>query len=369
MVRHEAELHAGRGCGGPGRRRLDSPVRAGPWHSKFRIERAGAAACGRQAGPGRVWMPPYVPDMTVNRRDQRGYAEPPFSPDDTPQTRLALYAKANKAELPFTPWGLQDWSTYDAASGDYTGSCFPFGLQRSVNAPYPFQIVQDDRHVALLFEINTWHHVIPITKLSFEADGGQPDVVRLLDRPLGRGHIRGRDARLQRYTRLDTVGHPHSDAFPHADLHAASTPRDGYTVTIDDRRPTRSRGPTNGLRLHNGPLMEYSARENNKSLWDGRIKTWSRLGEITPDSTWTHYRDRRTALSAPRVRPVALLVSGYPKLTGGPNVGANRQRGSRTSGITFGPSGLGPGGGLSEGGGRRALCRRAVSSGRLPGHA
>ena len=64
-----------------------------------------------------VWMPPYVPDMTLNRRDQRGHAEPPFSPDDTPQARQALYAKT-KTDLPFTPEGLANWSVYDAASGD-----------------------------------------------------------------------------------------------------------------------------------------------------------------------------------------------------------------------------------------------------------
>ena len=111
-----------------------------------------------------VWMPPYVPDMTVNKRDQRGYAEAPFSPDDTPQVRQAFYAKGNKAELPFTPAGLADWARYDAATGDYTGSCFPFGLQRSVNAPYPFQIMQDEKQVAFLFEINTWHHVVPFAR-------------------------------------------------------------------------------------------------------------------------------------------------------------------------------------------------------------
>ena len=226
---------------------------------------------------GGVWMPPYVPDMTVNRRDQRGYAEPPFSPDDTPQTRLALYAKANKAELPFTPWGLQDWSTYDAASGDYTGSCFPFGLQRSVNAPYPFQIVQDDRHVALLFEINTWHHVIPITS-EFPK--------QTADNPTWYGYSIGRwdgdtfvvETRgFNGYTRLDTVGHPHSDA-----LHLTQTftrldaTRMAYTVTIDDPK-TYTKPWTNErtFRLHNGPLMEYSCEENNKSLWDGRIKTWT----------------------------------------------------------------------------------------------
>lgn len=49
-----------------------------------------------------VWMPPYVPDMTLNRRDQHGYAEPPFSPDDTTATRDAAYAKGNKRDPPFT---------------------------------------------------------------------------------------------------------------------------------------------------------------------------------------------------------------------------------------------------------------------------
>jgi hypothetical protein len=159
-----------------------------------------------------VWMPPYVPDMTVNRRDQRGYAEAPFSPDDTPQARQALAANGNKADLPFTAWGLANWSAYDAASGDYTGSCFPFGLQRSVNAPYPFQIMQDEQHVALLFEINTWHHVIPIAR-EFPKQAA--------DNPTWYGYSIGRwegdtfvvETRgFNGFTRLDTVGHPHSDA-------------------------------------------------------------------------------------------------------------------------------------------------------------
>jgi hypothetical protein len=224
-----------------------------------------------------VWMPPYVPDMTVNRRDQRGYAEPPFSAADTPQARQALYAKGNKAELPFTPWGLKDWSEYDAASGDYTGSCFPFGLQRSVNAPYPFQIMQDDRHVALLFEINTWHHVIPIAT-DFPK--------QMAENPTWYGYSIGRwdgdtfvvETRgFNGYTRLDTVGHPHSDA-----LHLTQTFRRidrtsmAYTVTIDDPK-TYTKPWTNErtFRLNNGSLLEYSCEENNRGLWDGRVKTWT----------------------------------------------------------------------------------------------
>ena len=222
-------------------------------------------------------MPPYVPDMTVNRRDQRGYAEAPFSPDDSAQTRQELYGRGNKRELPFTAAGLADWSSYDAATGDYTGSCFPFGLQRSVNAPYPFQIMQDERQIALLFEINTWHHVIPFAR-EFPKQAA--------DNPTWYGYSIGRweDDRLvvetrgfNGFTRLDTIGHPHSDA-----LHLTQTfqrlsrTRMAYSVTVDDPK-TYTKPWTNErtLRLMDGPLLEYSCEENNRGLWEGRIKGWT----------------------------------------------------------------------------------------------
>ncbi len=178
-------------------------------------------------------MPPYVPDMTRSARDQQGYAEPPFSPSDTPQARQAMYANGNRAELPFTPAGLQDWSTYDAADGDYTGSCLPYGLTRSFNAPYPYQILQSDTLIAVLFELNTWHHLIHL------AEKHPADL-----EPTWFGHSIGRwdgdtlvvdTIGFNGYTRLDTIGHPHSAA-----LHVTQTFKrtDGehiaYTVTIDD---------------------------------------------------------------------------------------------------------------------------------------
>jgi hypothetical protein len=55
--------------------------------------------------------------MTRNGRDQRGYAEPPFAPTDAPQDREALHAKGTRAELPFTAWGLVEWTSYDPADG------------------------------------------------------------------------------------------------------------------------------------------------------------------------------------------------------------------------------------------------------------
>src|SRR5688572_16437621 len=224
-----------------------------------------------------VWMPPYVPDMTLNRRDQRGHAEAPFSADDTPQARQALYGKGDKADLPFTAAGLADWAAYDAASGDYTGSCFPFGLQRSVNAPYPLQIMQDERHVALLFEINTWHHVIPFTReLPKQA----------ADNPTWYGYSIGRwegdtlvvETRgFNGFTRLDTIGHPHSDALQlRQTFTRVDRARIAYTVTVSDPK-TYTKPWTNErtFRLMDTPLMEYSCEENNRSLWQGRIKGWT----------------------------------------------------------------------------------------------
>src|ERR1700745_3865459 len=83
--------------------------------------RAPAAPAANLSG---VWQGPYVPDMTRTGRNQVG--EP---------------------NLPFTPAGEKEWKSYDAANGDYTGSCLPFGLSRSVNAPNPFQIVQNAGYV------------------------------------------------------------------------------------------------------------------------------------------------------------------------------------------------------------------------------
>ena len=223
-----------------------------------------------------VWMPPYVPDMTVNRgASQRGYAEPPFSADDTAQVRQAFAAKGQRAELPFTPWALDDWSNYDAASGDYTGSCFPFGLMRSVNAPYPFQIMQDDRHVAFMFEINTWHHVVRFAEsfpehleptwygTSIARWEGDTLVVR----------TRGFNG----YTRLDTVGHPHSDQLQLTQTFTRlDAKRIAYTVTVvDPKAYTKPWRNERTFARYDGPLLEYSCEENNRSLWDGRIKTWT----------------------------------------------------------------------------------------------
>ena len=197
-----------------------------------------------------VWAKPYVPDMSKDGRDQKGVAN-----------------------LPFTPWGEHEWKTYDAGEGDYTGSCLPFGLTRSVNTPEPMQIIENDKYFAFLFEQNSWFTVIPTdgrphrtgtptwfgdSVARWEGDTLVIDTV----------NFNGK-------TRLDTIGHPHSDQ-----LHLVqklSRPDLGhisYEITVDDPKTYTAKW-TNTRTFTLRPdweIMEYSCEENNKSLWEGRIK-------------------------------------------------------------------------------------------------
>lgn len=197
-----------------------------------------------------VWAKAYVPDMTQDGQDQKG-----------------------AGELPFTPWGADDWKHYDAAEGDYTGACLPFGMTRSINTPEPMQIMQSDTYLAFLFEQNSWFTVVPIDGRAhlkgiptwfgdsvghWEGDTLVVDTVNFND-----------------MTRLDTVGHPHSDQlhltqrFSRPDLGHMS-----YEVTVDDPKTftrTWKNARTFTLRA-DWEMMEYSCEENNKSLWEGRIK-------------------------------------------------------------------------------------------------
>src|SRR5580693_9763060 len=85
-----------------------------------------------------IWDHPYVPDVTKDGANQKG-----------------------AGELPFTPWGDNNFKTYDVSKFDYTGHCLPFGLMRSMNVGgYPIQIMQNPEYLAFLFEQNTWFNVV-----------------------------------------------------------------------------------------------------------------------------------------------------------------------------------------------------------------
>jgi hypothetical protein len=197
-----------------------------------------------------VWSKPYVPDMSKDGKDQKGMAT-----------------------LPFTPWGEGEWKKYDAAEGDYTGACLPFGMTRSVNTPEPMQIVQTDKYFTFLFEQNSWFVVVPIDGRPhrqgiatwFGDSVGRWDGDTLV---IDTVNFNGR-------TRLDTIGHPHSDQlhvvqrFSRPDLgHIA------YQITVEDPKTyTQPIVNTRTFTLRpDWEMMEYSCEENNKSLWEGRIK-------------------------------------------------------------------------------------------------
>ena len=207
-----------------------------------------------------VWDHAYVPDMGVSNAQNPGLQKAP-------------------AALPMTPAGLENFTRYDPEKdGDYTGMCMPMGLTRSMNAPYPIQIMQNDRYVAFLFEQNTWFHVVPFKNAHVPDDNptwfgdsiarwdGDTLVVDTVD--------------FNGYTRLDTRGHPHSNK-----LHVTQTFRRtdaghiAHTLTVDD--PVYYTQPWTNERtwsLARGDLIEYSCEENNRSLWEGRIKLWTPPG-------------------------------------------------------------------------------------------
>jgi hypothetical protein len=197
-----------------------------------------------------VWDPPYVPDMSKDGRNQKG-----------------------AGELPLTEWGQSQWKSYDPSNGDYTGACLPFGLVRSINSPMPMQIVQNNKYISMDFEVMNWFLNVPIDgrKHRDQNPTWAGDSV---------GHWEGDtlvidSVNFNGKTRIDTIGHPQSDRlhviqrWTRTDLgHIA------FEMTIDDPKAyTKPWKNTRTFTLRpDWEIMEYSCEENNKSLWEGRIK-------------------------------------------------------------------------------------------------
>ena len=199
-----------------------------------------------------IWDHPYVPDVTKDGANQRG-----------------------AGALPFTPWGADNFNTYDPSKFDYTGHCLPFGLMRSMNVGgYPIQIVQYGNYLALLFEQNTWFHVVALGRdhpknlepTWFGDSVGKWDGDTLVIDTIG---FNGK-------TRIDTIGHPHSDQMHLVERFQFTDPDHiAYEVTVDDPKTyTKPWKNTRTLwRMKPGQeLLEYSCEENNRDFTEGHIK-------------------------------------------------------------------------------------------------
>src|SRR5436309_1979749 len=112
------------------------------------------------AQEGRTMKAPTgpTPRMADGKPDFSGIWQTPRMADVTKDEACCKGVK----DLPFTPWGKQQWETYDAEKADYAGSCLPFGLLRSVGGPHPVQVIQNQKYIAMLWEQNSWFHVTPI---------------------------------------------------------------------------------------------------------------------------------------------------------------------------------------------------------------
>ncbi len=255
---------------------LSLTVLLGAWTSSTTLAQSAPAAANRASAPAR-YTPPTgpTPRLLNGKPDLSGVWEHPYVPDMARTNDRGPLIQKGPAVLPYTAAGLKNIEDYNPErDGDYTGMCMPYGFVRSVNAPYPIQIMQSDRHVAFLFETNMWFTVVPFRAAHQEADPtwfgdsiatweGDTLVVDTVG--------------FNGFTRLDTKGNPHSDKM-HLTQRFTRTDAGhlAYTVTIDD--PLYYSKPWTNERvftLSDGELIEYSCMENNRGLLEGRIKVWT----------------------------------------------------------------------------------------------
>jgi hypothetical protein len=191
-----------------------------------------------------LWNIPYVPDMSKG-----------IGP------------------LPFTAWGAENFKQYDPAKFDYTAHCLPAGLTRQMNTPMPLEIFQSPKRVAILWEAWNTFHVIPI-------DRDHPKDLEPTWMGNSVGHWEG-DALVvdsigfNERTRLDTIGHPHTDALHVIEkFQRTDSQHLAYEVTIVD--PKAYTKPWKNNRVFqlrpDWELMEYSCEENNKEIREGLVK-------------------------------------------------------------------------------------------------
>jgi hypothetical protein len=173
-------------------------------------------------------------------------------------------------EPPYTPYGLERWTNVDTKD-DPTGKCLPVGPSRAFTAPFPFQVVQGPKMIALLFEYQTIYRMIYMD--------GRPHPPEIGDYPEFMGHSIGHwegdtlvidTVGIHERSWLDTAGHEHSGKLHLIErMQKLDDDHMKWTVTYEDpvffTEPwSISRTFTKGKPTDR--IMTYSCEENNKDV-------------------------------------------------------------------------------------------------------
>jgi hypothetical protein len=195
-----------------------------------------------------------------NHPNLNGVWQGPYTPD------LSRTLPAGQT-IPFTSYGAERFKKVDPANNP-DGFCLPVGPARGFQTPAPFQLVQNNDTIAVLFENQRIFRIIYV-------DGTTKHPEDINDYPEWMGHSVGHwegnklvvdTVGINERTWLDTQGHEHS-----AKLHLIETFEKTnadtihYTVTFDDpvffSRPWTS---PRDFKRQNTRIMSYSCEENEK---------------------------------------------------------------------------------------------------------
>ncbi|HEY4360493.1 MAG TPA: hypothetical protein VGN17_05975 [Bryobacteraceae bacterium] len=198
-------------------------------------------------------LPLTAQDSAQNwKGDLTGVWQGPYTADLTKGTAAKL-----------TPWGEQQFAAFDGKMDP----CLPVGVTRQANAPDPIEIVQTPKKLVVLYE--SWHifRSIPIDTRDHPKNLDVPnwfgDSVAKWD-----GDTLVIDiVNMNEKTRLDTLGHPHSEQLHLIERLRRTGPTTmSYEVTVDD--PKAYTAPWKQSRVFQLKpkleLMEYVCLENEK---------------------------------------------------------------------------------------------------------
>jgi hypothetical protein len=185
--------------------------------------------------------------------DLTGTWQGPYTPDLTRNTTAKL-----------TPWGEQQFAKFDGRMNP----CLPVGVTRLANAPDPVQIVQTPQRIVILYE--SWHMFRSIpTDGKNHAISSDPSWLGTSVAKWDGDTLVVDVTHMNAQTKLDTVGHPHSEDIHLTERFRRTGPATmSYEVTVDD--PKTYTAPWTHSRtfklMPNVELMEYVCLENEKDI-------------------------------------------------------------------------------------------------------